>query len=64
MAAGDKSLAEGFPVVSGSELANTIDTEINVSRDLIADQKRRIRVQDTQPTENLVVGTLWAQPVA
>ncbi|AZS39977.1 MULTISPECIES: hypothetical protein [Microbacterium] len=63
MAVGDDALAEGFPVVSGSELANTIDTLINETRDLLAREKRRIRVSSTQPTENLTVGTLWAQPL-
>jgi len=61
MAAGDDALAAGFPIVTGSELANTIDTEINITRDILA---RRVRVSATEPTENLAVGDLWAKPVA
>ncbi|MGN7976533.1 hypothetical protein ACTJJ4_03085 [Microbacterium sp. 22195] len=61
MAAGDDAIAKGFPIVTGSEAANTIDTEINITRDLLA---LLIRVSDTQPTDNLIPGvTLWARPI-
>lgn len=60
MAAGDDALAAGFPIVTGNELANTIDTELNITRDLLA---RKIRVSATAPTTNLKVGDLWAKPV-
>ncbi|MCE4024660.1 hypothetical protein LXM50_01595 [Microbacterium sp. Au-Mic1] len=63
MAIGDDALAEGMDLVPGSALLNTIDTEENKTRDYIAQEKRRIRVSATAPTTNLVVGTLWAQPV-
>ncbi len=36
MATGDDALAAGMPIMSGSELANTLDTEINLTRDFIA----------------------------
>lgn len=36
MAVGDDALAAGMDLVTGSELANTIDTEINKTRDYIA----------------------------
>lgn len=36
MATGDDALAAGIPIMTGSELANTLDTEINKTRDEIA----------------------------
>jgi cystathionine beta-lyase family protein involved in aluminum resistance len=36
MAVGDDALAAGMDLVAGSDLANTIDTEINKTRDYIA----------------------------
>lgn len=60
MAIGDDALAAGFPILSGNEAANTIDTEINKTRDILA---RKIRVSNTAPTTNLAVGDLWAKPV-
>lgn len=35
-AAGDDAAAAGMPLVAGSAAANTIDTELNITRDLIA----------------------------
>ncbi|WP_156122571.1 hypothetical protein [Microbacterium hominis] len=42
MAIGDDAVAAGFPVLTGNEQASTIDTEINKSRDLIAQVKGSI----------------------
>jgi hypothetical protein len=36
MAIGDDAVLAGMDIVTGSELANTIDTEINKTRDYIA----------------------------
>ena len=36
MAIGDDALAAGIPIMTGSELANTLDTEMNKTRDEIA----------------------------
>jgi hypothetical protein len=36
MATGDDAIAAGMPVMTGNEQANTLDTEINLTRDLIA----------------------------
>lgn len=60
MPIGDDALAAGFPIMSGNEQANTIETEINETRDIIA---RRVRVSNTAPTTNLKIHDLWAKPV-
>ena len=39
MAVGDAAVGAGYPILTGSERANTIDTEINRTRDIIAQLK-------------------------
>jgi hypothetical protein len=36
MSVGDDALAAGFPIMTGNEEASTLDTEVNLTRDLIA----------------------------
>lgn len=65
-APGDDAAAAGMAVVAGSVLANTIDTEINTTRDYIAQRAKR-----TSPTIDLYVqaaapahaaGRIWIHP--
>lgn len=42
MAIGDAALSAGFPLLDGSEPANTIDEEINRTRDLIAQRTSEV----------------------
>lgn len=42
MATGDDALAAGMAIMTGNELANTLDTEVNLSRDYIAQRTSAI----------------------
>lgn len=42
MATGDDAVAAGMAVMTGSELANTLDTEMNLTRDYIAQRTRTV----------------------
>ena len=42
MAVGDEALAAGMAIMSGSELANTLDTEMNKTRDYIAQRTNAV----------------------
>jgi len=42
MATGDDALAAGIPVMTGTEPANTLDTEINLTRDVIAQRTNAV----------------------
>jgi len=42
MAVGDDATAAGYPILTGSEQANTLDTEVNRTRDFVAQVKALI----------------------
>ena len=51
MAIGDDAVAAGMSIVDGATTdANTIDTEINRSRDYIAQRERRLRAAERAVT--------------
>lgn len=59
MAIGDDAVLAGMDIVTGSELANTIDTEINKTRDYIAQLRTELlavinglTAQDVDAIEN------------
>lgn len=66
MAIGDAADAAGMGLVPGTLPADQIDTEINRTRDYIAERASRagIRIFDTE-TEPVApqVGDLWAGPL-
>lgn len=66
MAIGDKAAAAGLPLVAGTELANTLDTIENETRDMIGEvklsQAKRVRVGTTLPgTTGNVVGEIFVR---
>jgi len=66
LAAGDDAAAAGFPTVPGSAMANTLETEVNITRDLVAQQAKRsgpridIWVQSGDPGH--APGRVWIHP--
>lgn len=44
MATGDDAVAAGMTIMTGAELANTLDTEINLTRDYIAQRSPAVRL--------------------
>lgn len=65
MAVGDAAAAAGLPLVAGSLPANQIETEINRTRDMIAEvmaTRARSKVSATAPVSPQV-GDLWAEPI-
>ena len=66
MAIGDLASEANLPLVAGTEQANTIDTEINATRDMIGqvilDQAPRVRIGTTLPgTTGNIVGELFVR---
>lgn len=66
MAIGDRASEAGLPLTTGSELANTIDTEINRTRDYVGDiilnNPPRFRVGTTLPgTTGNIVGEVFVR---
>lgn len=62
MAAGDAATAAGYDTVSGTTPANTIDTEINKTRDYIAAQKTVLTgTQSDIVTLTNIINTLTAR---
>jgi hypothetical protein len=63
MAIGDDAAAAGMALVAGGALANTLDTEENLTRDYIAQRAKRnsptidIYVQPSAPAH--AVGRVW-----
>ena len=63
MATGDDALAAGMVLVQGTSLANTLDTEDNLTRDYVAQYAKRagplidIWVQPAAPAHK--VGRVW-----
>lgn len=65
MAIGDSAAGAGMPLVPGSLPANQIETEINRTRDYIADvqtSRARSKVSSTAPA-NPQTGDLWFEPI-
>jgi hypothetical protein len=52
MAIGDDAIAAGMDVVLGTELASTIDTEINLTRDYIAQRTPDLEAADIPITSS------------
>lgn len=65
MAVGDAASAAGLPLVPGTLPANQIETEINRTRDEVADvmtTRARSKVSATAPASPQV-GDLWFEPI-
>jgi hypothetical protein len=66
LAPGDDAAAAGMAVLSGSAMANTLETEVNITRDYIAQRAKRssptidIYVQPTAPAH--AAGRVWIHP--
>jgi hypothetical protein len=66
-ATGDDAAAAGMALCAGSSLANTLETEVNLTRDYIAQRAKRssptidIYVQATAPAH--AAGRIWIHPV-
>jgi hypothetical protein len=66
-ATGDDAAAAGMALVSGGALANTLETEVNLTRDYIAQRAKRtsptidIHVGPTAPGH--VAGRIWVHPL-
>ena len=66
MAIGDTAAAAGLPLVAGTELANTLDTIENQTRDMIGDviltQAPRVRVGTVLPgTTGNITGEIFVR---
>lgn len=68
MATGDDAVAAGMALVVGTSMANTLDTEDNLTRDYIARYAKRNRdnlidiwVQSTAPAHK--TDRVWIHPV-
>ena len=61
MAIGDDALAAGIPLMTGAELANTLDTEMNLTRDEIA---RRAPITVTPGTSIRQAAQVMTAPYA
>lgn len=55
MAVGDDAVAAGMALVAGTSMANTLDTEDNLTRDYVARYAKR-------NADNLI--DIWVQPTA
>lgn len=66
MATGDDAVAAGMALVVGTSLANTLDTEDNLTRDYVAQYAKRtgplidIWVQSTAPAHK--ANRVWIHP--
>lgn len=59
MATGDDALADGMDLVPGTAQANTLDTEVNKTRDYIAQ-----RIKTTRQWVTDTIGALWPLSIA
>lgn len=62
MAAGDDAAAAGMDVVAQTGYVRQGATEINKTRDYVADVKRKVTVGAVAPTAPRI-GDLWVEPI-